>query len=56
MFHVQSAGCCYMLISVNYVLKVSESVSLVQLFATLWTVGHQAPLSMGFSRQDYCSG
>ena len=25
-------------------------------FATLWTVGHQAPLSMGFSRQEYWSG
>ena len=23
---------------------------------TLWTVAHQAPLSMGFSRQDYWSG
>ena len=23
------------------------------LFATLWTVAHQAPLSMGFSRQEY---
>ena len=23
---------------------------------TLWTVAHQAPLSMGFSRQEYCSG
>ena len=28
----------------------------VQLFATLWTVGHQAPLPMGFSRQEYWSG
>ena len=28
----------------------------VQLFVTLWTVGHQAPLSMGFSRQEYWSG
>ena len=28
----------------------------VQLFATLWTVTHQAPLSMGFSRQKYWSG
>ena len=27
-----------------------------QLFATLWTVSHQAPLSMGFSRQEYWSG
>ena len=25
------------------------------LFATLWTVGHQAPLSMEFSRQEYWS-
>ena len=24
----------------------------VQLFATLWTVAHQAPLSMGFFRQE----
>ena len=28
----------------------------VQLFVTLWTVAHQAPLSMGFSRQEYWSG
>ena len=28
----------------------------VQLFATLWTVARQAPLSMGFSRQEYWSG
>ena len=25
-------------------------------FATLWTVAHQAPLSIGFSRQEYWSG
>ena len=28
----------------------------VQLFATLWTVALQSPLSMGFSRQEYWSG
>ena len=28
---------------------------LVWLFATLWTVAHQAPPSMGFSRQEYWS-
>ena len=28
----------------------------VQLFETLWTVAHQAPLSMGFSSQEYWSG
>ena len=25
----------------------------VQLFETLWTVAYQAPLSMGFPRQEY---
>ena len=30
--------------------------SCVRLFATPWTVTHQAPLSMGFSRQEYWSG
>ena len=28
----------------------------LRLFATLRTVAHQAPLSMGFSRQEYWSG
>ena len=28
----------------------------VQLFVTLWTVACQAPLSVGFSRQQYWSG
>jgi len=31
-------------------------LSRVQLFVTPWTVAHQTPLSMGFSRQEYCSG
>ena len=30
--------------------------SSVRFFVTLWTVAHQAPLSMGFSRQEYWSG
>ena len=30
--------------------------SRVQLFAVLWTVACQAPLSMGFSRQEYWTG
>ena len=29
--------------------------SYVQLFATLWTIAYQAPLSMGYSRQEYWS-
>ena len=32
----------------------SESVSRLQLFATLCTVACQAPLSMEFSRHEYC--
>ena len=33
-----------------------KSLSCVRLFATPWTVTHQAPPSMGFSRQEYWSG
>ena len=33
-----------------------KSLSRVWLFATPWTVAYQPPLSMGFSRQEYCSG
>ena len=31
-------------------------ISCVRLFATPWAVAYQAPLSMGFSRQEYWSG
>ena len=31
-------------------------LSQVQLIVTLWTVAQQAPLSMGFSSQEYWSG
>ena len=33
-----------------------KSLSRVWLFATPWTAANQAPLSMGFSRQEYWSG
>ena len=35
---------------------VTSRFSPVPLFVTLWTVAHQAPLSMGFPRQEYWSG
>ena len=35
---------------------VLSHFSRVQLFATLWTISSQAPLSMGFSREEYWSG
>ena len=31
-------------------------ISCVWLFSTLWIVAHQALLSLGFSRQEYCTG
>ena len=41
--------------SVNVKVKV-KSLSRIRLFVTPWTVAHQAPLPMGFSRQEYWSG
>ena len=39
------------------VVKVKvKSPSRVRLFATPWTVAHQVPPSIGFSRQEYWSG
>ena len=38
-----------------YVVVVVQSLSCVQLFLTSWTIAHQAPLSMGFPRQEYWS-
>ena len=35
---------------------VAQSCSCVHLFAARWTEAHQAPLSMGFSRQEYWVG
>ena len=34
----------------------AQLLSRVQLFATSWTVAHQAPLSMGFSKQEDWNG
>ena len=35
---------------------VLKRFSRVQLFAALWTIACQVPLSMGFSRQEHWSG
>ena len=34
----------------------AQLLSHAQLFATLWNIAHQAPLSMEFYRQKYWSG
>ena len=41
---------------VMHMCACAQSLSRVQLFATPWTVARQAPLSTGFSRQEYWSG
>ena len=48
---------CFQWVSWEYKTeRESGSYSTVRLFATLWTIAHQAPLSMGFPRQEYWSG
>ena len=44
--------CVYMYVCVCMLSRFCH----VQLFATLWTLAHQAPLSMAFSRQEYWVG
>ena len=45
---------CHFLLQCMKVKKV-KSLSRVQLLVTPWTAAHQAPPSMGFSRQEYWS-
>ena len=40
----------------NGIFSSVQSLSRVQLLAIPWTAAHQAPPSMGFSRQEYWSG
>ena len=44
-----------MLKYILFLLLFSQSV-VSDTFATTWAVAHQAPLSMGFPRQEYWSG
>ena len=37
-------------------LSKMKSLSRVRLLVTPWTAAYQAPLSMGFSSQEYCNG
>ena len=56
-----ACGYCLSICSVQVVYKHRHACMLscftrARLFATLWTVAHQTPLSVGFSRQEYWSG
>ena len=47
---------CHFLLQCMKVKSKSEVAQSLQLLATPWTAACQAPLSMGFSRQEYWSG
>ena len=47
---------CHFLLQCMKVKSESEVAQSILLFATPWTAAYQAPLSMGFSRQEYWSG
>ena len=56
-YHLWSSCCkSRTLPLVLHTLCVLRCFSRTQLFPTLWTISHQAPLSMGFSRQEYWRG
>ena len=42
--------------SFSFLRSYACGLSCIQLFLTLWTIACKAPLSMGFSRQEYWSG
>ena len=44
------------LLLLAYILFKVKSLRHVRLFVTPWTVAYRVPLSMGFSKQEYCSG
>ena len=44
------------LLCLSLLLLLFSSSVVFDTFETLWTVAHQAPLSMGFSKQEYWSG
>ena len=46
----------FVYISPDFTFVKVKLLSCVQLFATPWTVDYKASLSMGLSRQEYCSG
>ena len=52
MISLQTIQNKYLIVTLSMYCHLSH----VQLFATPWTIAHQPPLCMGFSRQEYWSG
>ena len=55
-FFISKIGTMKTAVSPHSSMCVLSRFSSVQLWATLWTKAFQAPLSMGFPRQEYWSG
>ena len=54
--HFSKVSCICVCVCVCVCACVCCHFSRLQLFATLWTIACQAPLPMGFSKQEYWSG
>ena len=55
MFGKNLLGFCNIFLVICVCVCVCQSFNCMQLFATPWTISHQAPLPMEFSRQEYWS-
>ena len=53
---ITGVGCHFLLQCMKVEGESRKSLGRVRLSATPWTAAHQAPPSMGFSRQEYWSG
>ena len=62
--HFQLTISCFLLMfssplvtfALSHSVVTVQSLSCVQIFVTPWTVAHQAPVSIGFCRQEHWSG
>ena len=54
--YLTSSQLVLMLVVNTLCVCVCEWLSRIWIFVTLWTVPRQAPLTLEFSRQEYCSG
>ena len=56
LYEVLSSSTSVQLIQIHFFMHlfILSHFNNVQCFATLWTVAHQVPLSIDFSREEYC--
>ena len=56
-WYTMTDNCCYISgVGGNYFVWYAQLLSCIQLFVISWTVALETPLSVGSSRQEYCSG